>query len=122
MLRHGFVDQAYSHIDPPQRMDGTLIPYSYGHGLSFLESPWQAPGHYGKCCTGVKQRSKNVIPDFHDDPEKLVLLFGAAPLLLIGELDIHPCSYEGPGHPGQAPLLGVIFLRGSVIPLGAEGV
>ena len=27
-----------SHNDPPQGMDGTPIPYSYGHGLSFLES------------------------------------------------------------------------------------
>ena len=77
------------------------------------------PPQRGKCCTGVKHRSKNLIPDFHEDPENQVLLFGAAPLLLIRELDIHPCSNEGLGHPGQAPLLGIIPLRGSVIPLGA---
>ena len=39
VLGHSFVAKAYSHINPPQGMDGTPIPYSYGHGLSFLESP-----------------------------------------------------------------------------------
>ena len=39
VLGHSFVAQAYSHIDSPQEMDGTPIPYSYGHGLSFPESP-----------------------------------------------------------------------------------
>ena len=62
---------------------------------------------------------KNLIPDFHENPENQVLLFGAAPLLLNRELDIHPCSHEGLGHPGQSPLLGVIPLRGSVFPLWA---
>ena len=74
---------------------------------------------YRKCCTGVKHRSKILIPDFHEDPENQVLLFGAAPLLLSREFDIHPCSHEGLGHPGQLPLLGVIPLRGGVIPLWA---
>ena len=119
VLGHSFVAQAYSHIAPPGGMDGTPIPYSYGHGLSFLECFWQAPGHYGKCCTGVKHRWKNLIPDFHQDPENQVLLFGAAPLLLIREIDIHPCSHEGLGQPGQSPLLGVIPLRESNIPLWA---
>ena len=74
--------------------------------LVFLKVIYQAPGHYGKCCTGVKHRSKNLIPDFHEDPENQVLLFGAAPLLFIRELDIQPCGNEGPRHPGQPPLLG----------------
>ena len=60
---------------------------------------------------------KNLIPDFHDYPENQVLLFGAAPLFLVRELHIHPCSHEGLGHPGQLPLLRIIPLRGSVIPL-----
>ena len=114
-----FVAPTYGHIDPPQGMDGTPIPYSYRHGLSFPESLKQAPGHYGKCCTGIKHRSKNLIPDFLEDPENQVLLFGDAPLFFIRELHIHPCSHEGLGHPGQAPLLGIIPIRGSVIPLGA---
>ena len=104
---------------PPQGMDGTPIPYSYGHSLGLPESFKQAPGHYGKCCTGIKHCSKNLIPDFHEDPENQVLLFGAAPLFLIREFHIHSCSHEGLGHPGQAPLLRIIPLRGSVIPLGA---
>ena len=80
-------------------------------------------GHYRKDCTGVKHRSKNLIPDFHEDPENQVLLFGAAPLVFSREFDIHPCSHEGLGHPGQSPLLGVIPLRGGVIPLwGLLGV
>ena len=119
VLGHSFVAQAYSHIDPPKRMDGTPIPYSYGQGLSFLESLYQAPGHYGKCCAGVKHCSKNLIPDCYEDPENQVLLFGAAPLLLSREFDIHPCSHEGLGHPGQWPLLGVVPLRGGIISLWA---
>ena len=38
VVGYNFVAQAYSHIDPPQGMDGTPIPNSYRHGLSFLES------------------------------------------------------------------------------------
>ena len=87
--------------------------------LVFLRGFQQAPSHYGKCRAGVEHRSKNVIPDSHEDIENQVLLFGAAPLLLSRELDIHPCSHEGLGHPAQSPLLGVIPLRGSVIPLWA---
>ena len=62
---------------------------------------------------------KTCFPISHEDPEKQVLLFGAAPLLLSRELDIPPCSHEGLGHPGQSPLPGVIPLRGGVVPLWA---
>ena len=68
---------------------------------------------------GVKHCTKSLIPNFHEDPENHVLLFRAAPLLLSKEFDIHPCSHEGLGHPGQSPLLGVSPLRGGVIPLWA---
>ena len=36
MLGHSFVAEAYSHINYPQRMDGTPIPYSYGDCVSCL--------------------------------------------------------------------------------------
>ena len=116
---HSFVVKTNSHINTPQGMDGMPIHYSYGQCLNFLESLKQAPGHYRKCCAGVKHCSKNLIPDFHEDPENQVLFFEAAPLLLSRELDIHPCSHERLGHSGQSPLLGVIPLRGGVIPLWA---
>ena len=38
VLCHSFVAKTNSHNDSPQGMDGTPIPYSYGHCLSFLES------------------------------------------------------------------------------------
>ena len=119
VLCHRFVAKTYSHIDTPQGMDGTPISYSYGHCLSFPESPQQAPGHHRECCAGVKYCSENLIPNFHEDPENLVLLFRAAPLLLSREFHVNPCSHEGHGHPGQSPLLGVRPLRGGVISLCA---
>ena len=38
VLGHSFFAKTNSHIDSPQGMDGTPIPYSYGHCLGFLES------------------------------------------------------------------------------------
>ena len=82
--------------------------------LVFLKVFSRRSDHYRECWAGVKHCSKNLIPDFHEDPEDQVLLFRAAPLLLSREFDIHPCSHEGLGHPGQLPLLAVIPLRGGI--------
>ena len=38
VLSHSFVAKTNSHIDSPEWMDGTPIPYSYGHCLSFFET------------------------------------------------------------------------------------
>ena len=38
VLGHSFVAKTNSQVDSPQEMDGTAIPYSYGHSFSFLES------------------------------------------------------------------------------------
>ena len=38
VLRHRFVARKKKHVGTPERMDGSPIPYSYGHSLSLLES------------------------------------------------------------------------------------
>ena len=58
--------------------------------LKVFSRPWS---HYRECCAGVKQCSKNVISDFHDNPENQLLLFRAAPLLLSREFHVNSCSH-----------------------------
>ena len=104
---------------PPEEWMIRPSPTLVAKVLVFLKVFSRRRGHYRKCCTGVKQPSKNLVPDFHEDPENQLLLFGAALLLLTREFDIHPCSHEQIAHPGQSPLLRVIPLRGGLVPLSA---
>ena len=99
VLHHRFVAMTKRHIDNPQGIDGWTIPYFHDHSLGL------APGHYRECCAGVKHCPKNLIPNFHEEPESQVLLFWAAPLLSIREFHLDPRSNEQFGLPGQSPLL-----------------
>ena len=97
-------------ILPYSAVSCRILPYP-AVSCRILPYPAVSP-HYRTFCAGVKHCSKNLFLDFHEHPENQVLLFGAAPLLLSREFDIHPCSHERLGYPGQSPLVGVIPLRG----------
>ena len=96
-------------------MDGSSIPYPYGHGFGFpdLRLFQQSAHHNGKCGARVQDRFVNLITYFDGVPGNRIFTLGAAPLSLFRDLHFRPGSLQALRVPVDLALLGVIVLVGA---------